>query len=575
MWPWSSTGRTKIADEVTALRETVSGQEETIAYLRENLAELELALDDVGWLRMGLDSSKEFSREGLRKINALARIFWLKNPLVKRAVLIQTQYVFGQGVNIEAKHDKIDEVVQAFLDDKKNQAELTSHQSYSTKEMELQIFANLFFVFFVNNSTGRVRVRSINPDEIEDIVYNPDDGKDPWYYKRTWTRKGLNASTGQWEIKTEHRYYPDWRYNPAGGHPAIIGGIKVEVDSPVYHVAVNKLSDMKFGVSEVYAAIDWAKAYKGFLEDWASIVKAYARFAWEVRAPGGSAQVQAIKDKFNTGVTSSSATETNPPPLVGASFISGKNGPQLAPVRTAGATTAAEDGRRLLLMVAAATGIYEHYFGDPSTGNLATAKSMERPMELMFRDRQQLWKDVLHDIIEFVIDQAVKAPSGKLNGLGRVDQDEDGEEVIVMNDDTDNEDEDLRGKPIDRHVDINFPDLLEKDIVARVDAIVKATTLAGGSPAGTIPDIKYVTRLLLVALGEENVDEILAKMFPEGWEAEWDEKYGKQPVPQFGDGQVPGEDGEGGADEPKRMFAEAVKQLREAVSRLAHDKATD
>ncbi len=544
-----------LSDDIKKLEESNSQSEESLEIFQERLAELELALEDQGWMRLGIDTEREFSREGLKKINQLARIYWLKNPLIKRAVVTQAQYVFGQGVSIQANHAMVNEVVQEFLEDKKNQTELTSHQARMIKETELQCFSNIFFVFFVNKITGRVRVRTINLDEIDDIICNPEDAKDPWYYKRIWTQKVFDFATGSYKDESKTVYYPDWRYNPQGGHPSTIGGHPVEKDTPIYHVKVNALSDMKFGVSEIYNALDWARAYKEFLENWATIVKAYSRFAWQLATKGGKKGVVSAKEKLQSSLGGGLGPDRNPPPLTASTFI-GNDGAKLEPIKTAGATTTAEDGRRLLLMVSAATGIYEHYFGDPSTGNLATSKSMERPMELMFRDRQQLWADIKYDILQFVIDQAVKAPRGKIQGTVIYDI-ITREETVILDNDSENEDETKRDKPIDRHVDVTFPDILEKDMDAKIKAIVSGATLDGKSPAGTL-NIKDVTRMILVALGEDDVNEILDKMFPpDEDEPEW---------PSMG------ENNEDNPPNPDKLMAEALRDLREAVSSIVKEE---
>jgi len=538
------TARKILADDIQKMQEAIQQRDDSLEFLQERLAELELALEDAGWMKLSSESNREFSREGLKKINQLARLYWIKNPLIKRAVLTQTQYVFGQGINIEAEDPDVNEVIQEFLDDPKNRAELTEHQARMIKETELQVFGNIFFVFFVNKSTGRVRVRTIPVDEISDIITDPEDAKTPLYYRRDWTERRFNTNTGQYEVRQRTAYYPDWKnLNPA----KTIAGKKVE-DAVVYHVAVNKLSDMKFGVSEIYAACDWARAYKEFLEDWATIVKAYSRFAWRLTAKGGKKGVASAKEKLQSTLGGGTGVETNPPPVTASTFI-GTEGTRLEPIKTAGATTKAEDGRRLLLMVSAATGIYEHYFGDPSTGNLATAKSMERPMELMFRDRQQLWASVFQEILQFVIEQSVRAPRGKLPG--QTLKNENGEEYVQLANDKDNEDPELRDKPINRRVNITFPDILEKDIEARVKAIVSAATLDGKAPAGTL-ELKHITKLLLLALGEENVDEIISRMFPDDQE---------------------GETGETEEEAFEQMMVDAVRELREAVKKLASKEA--
>src|SRR5205823_2490280 len=122
---------------------------------------------DTGWTKMSAEGHREFSRHGLQRLIDLARLSFLKNPLIRRAVEIQAFYVFALGLNISAKHETVNDLVQAFLDDPQNQVELTSPDARKLKEIELQVTGNLFFVFFTNVATGRVRMRTIPVEEIQ------------------------------------------------------------------------------------------------------------------------------------------------------------------------------------------------------------------------------------------------------------------------------------------------------------------------------------------------------------------------------------------------------------------------
>ena len=460
-------------------------------FLKERLAQLEFAFEDQGWERIGDQINKEFSRTGLAMINDAARLFWLKNPLIRRAVLTQANYVFGQGVNIASENEDVNEVIQDFLDDTKNKAELTSHQNRMVKEIELQLFANIFFVFFTDKLTGKVKVRTIPEQEIKLIITDPDDKKTPWYYKRVFNVSKFNPKSGNMgQSNSKTVYYKDWKLEK---DQIVFSNLEEAV---IYHVSVNKLSDMQFGVSEVYAALDWARVYKSFLEDWATITKSYAQFAWKMTSKNKTGMLRA-KAKLNTTLSSSN-TETNPPPATGGIF-QGTGETKMDPIKTAGATTKADDGDKLVHMVSAATGIFYHYLvGDPSTGNLATAKSMERPMELQFKNRQELWVDVYTNILNFVIDQSIIASGGKLTGARKKD---DPDNIVLTNG--------------ERELSITFPDILEKDTKAHIEAILKAATLDGKPLAGTI-ELKVVARMVLEALGESDIDEMLDKMFPDG-----------------------------------------------------------
>lgn len=524
---------------VAQLQEAVTQRDESLELLAERLAELELAMEDEGWLKLELEGGGEFSRDGLARIIRLARLSYLKNPLINRAVSVQEHYVFGQGVNVQAHRDPVNDVVQAFWDHRSNGTALTRQQSLMMKERELQTAGNVFLALFPNRISGAVKVRSIPVDEIQEVIKNPEDALEPWLYRRVWREKVVNQGNGLTEIRERKALYPDWTYRPRDRRPTI-GGLPVHWESPVYHVKVGGFESWAFGVPEVYSALDWAKAVKEDLEDYLTIRRALARFVWRLKTPGGARGVAAAKAKLGTTIGVSTA-ETNPPPAVGSTFI-GADGVDMEPIKTAGSVPSLTEGRRVGLMVSAGTGIPETMlFGDADVGNLATAKTLDRPTELQMLNRQQLWRDVFTDILNFVVDWAVRGTRGALNGKVVVDAYE--EEAIVLAPDAENEDPELRGEPMDRGVDIDFPAILERDVKERVGAIVTAATLDGKTKAGTMDD-RTLVKLLLTALGEDDVDEMVAAIVPD-------------------DGDVTPD-----AQETQETFAEAARELRDAIKGL-------
>ncbi|RJP53616.1 MAG: hypothetical protein C4583_04320 [Anaerolineaceae bacterium] len=493
-----------VKETIESLREEARQAEFNEEVLTERMAELELALEDANWMRLMFESEHEFTRDGIRKITDLARMMYIKNPLINRAVLVMSLYVWAQGVSVKYKNRDLNKVLQDFWDDEKNRTELTSHQAQMLKQVDYEVESNIFFVFFTRPSDGRVRVRTLPFDEVAEIVSDPEDSKTSWYYLRRWSEKKLNKATGRTSTKQRKAYYPDWKYTPKV-KPAKIGDTEVMWNYPVYHVKTGGMSAWKFGVSQVYCAIDWARAYKEFLEDVASLMRAYSRFAWK-RITKGKKAIAAEKAKLATTLASggSSESETNPPPVTGAMAFLGE-GTDLQPMQLRGAAISAEDGRRFLLMVAAGVGLPETYFGDVSVGTFATAKTMDRPTELAMKERQTFWTDVFRSIFNFVLLQAMKANDSPIKKLGRIEKTPDGDEIeetIVWN------------SGVNTMLDIDFPPILEKDIQAAVQAVVTALTLNGQQL--TLLDEQTATRLILRAMAEDDVDEIMAELFPDG-----------------------------------------------------------
>lgn len=478
-------------------------------FLQESLAQLELQLDEIGWERLSMEADWEFTRDGLDRIIALSRLNALKNPLIKRGVTLKAQYVFGQGIEIQAADPDVNElVIQPFLDDKGNRTELFGHRARMAKDRTLTVDGQVAFVLFPNQVTGHVQVRSIDVAEIRDIIVNPDDRQKPWLYLRRWTERDWQVDDyGRQMSRTVQReaWYPDWQYRP-DVTPASVDGVMIRWESPIYHAKIGGLEGMRFGLPETYAALDWAKAYKLFLEDWATIVRSLSRFAWKQTVKKNPSAAAA---RMGTTVSGSAPVDQNPGPATGSVFV-GREGVDLKPMPKTDATVDADDGLWLAKMVAAALGLpITFLLGDPDMGNLATAKTLDRPTELGMMDRQATWAEIIDDLCQFAVDWAVRAPGGPLAGT---ETRRFGEIEIELPDSTDAEGNVLTGAQR-RTIDVAFPPILEVDTKETIEAIIAAADT-------DLPSPRLVLRLLLLALGVNEVDEHLDNFDEDEWKAE-------------------------------------------------------
>jgi hypothetical protein len=110
--------------------EVATGEWDTVLHrLEDSYAQLQLAAEDQGWAKINADLVNEFSRDGLRRIAINGRLMAIANPLVERALGICHAYVWGQGVQISAHDEAVNEVVQAFLDREDTKAAFTGAQA--------------------------------------------------------------------------------------------------------------------------------------------------------------------------------------------------------------------------------------------------------------------------------------------------------------------------------------------------------------------------------------------------------------------------------------------------------------
>lgn len=546
----SAVGLPEMRNQV-ALAEKAAGVAENNAELfAESIAELERQLVDPGWIRLQAELEQEFSLDGLRQLRAICRLYSIKNPLIKRGLALRNSYVWGQGVQIAARSDgkkegeqDVNTVVQAFLDDDANARAFTGPAAREVLERSgLGTDGEFFVGLFTRPTTGWVQARVMTADDIIDTITNPEDRSEPWFYRRAWIqisydREGRRTDTPMEAIHPDINYQPGVRRNYVGNTP-------ISWDCPVLHVRVNELLGWQRGVPDVYAAIDWAKAYKIFLEDWAKLMRSLSRYAWKVTAQGSASA--AVKTAVATAPAKSPVTGQSQ--SAGATaVISPEAG--LEAISKSGAQIDADSGRPLAAMVAAAIGVpITMLLTDPGvTGARATAETLDGPTEKGMSQRRELWAGVYRRILRYVITESVRAPRGALQGTITADP-ISGREVVTLFGET------------DPTIDITWPALEDIDPAVFVKAIVDA------SSTGTVPP-EQIARLLLMALGVRDVDAIMAQLVDDDGNFLWPEPppvgAGHQAVDALAAGQDPAAvdggpmAGDPGADTPPDDDGEA------------------
>jgi hypothetical protein len=498
-----------LTERLTEVTGALSREQDNTEYLTESLSQLELAMEDIGWHRLLAAHDREFTREGLRQISAVCRLFSVANPLCRRALTLKQVYVFGSGVEITARanglrqrqgEQDVNAVIQAFLTDPGNRRTFSGVDSQTRLERGLGTDGNVFLSLWTRPTTGRVQVRVLPWDEISDVITNPDDASEPWYYRRRWVETKFDPIIGDQPGEERTALYPALDYRPKS-RPTKLGGIEVRWDAPVRHVKVNDLDGWRFGVGDAYAAIDWARAYKEFLEDWARLVKALSRFAWRTTA-AGSKQAAAIRTKLAAAPLRNPATGQLD--NVGATAVISPD-QTLEAIPKTGATIDSESGKPLAAMVAAAFGVpVTMLLCDPGhSGARAVAKTLDQPTELEMKARRSLWTEVIRDLCAYVVRESVRAPKGILKGK------------IVRDEDADREYVDLAGDT-EQTIDVAWSDLKDLDPGIVVASIVAAASTMTMPPEETL-------RLLLIALGVQHSDELVDAMLDEDGKFIWPE----------------------------------------------------
>lgn len=548
--------------------------------------DIALALQNVEWRREVNLSWLEFSRWGIQQIIMVARLYYIKNPIIRRLIDVAACYVFGRGVEVSSPDADANDVLKAFFD--RNQKTLGQ---IALAQLERSKFTdgNIFFVMFSDPvDKGLVDIRTIDSTEIIDIIRNPQDADTPWFYRRSWTEQDFNLATGAVTATQKDAWYPALGYDPSPDDepgtvpqkPAKIGAYDVVWDSPVHHRKCGHVGKWNFGCPIIFPALDWAREARRYLEACASVMAALNQIAIKITSKGGQQAIAGIKQQLGTTVSvSSQLYDVNPPAVSGATFAAGP-GTQYDAMKTAGAAQDPDRVRQYKLMCAMVVGVPETFMGDVSVGTLATATTLDRPTELVFLERQEAWREDLVIIAKYVLSVSARASNGKLRealqrrsitdikGLefrevARIQQ-KNGDWVYV--------EEKFAapriGKPPAIEVKCTFPSIREGDIPQLISACVAAMTLGNSQGAVVGIDEKAGIEKLYEYIGIENGDELAEEQYPE---SEYDPDRTKEPPPAPAP-VVPG--GLSFATPPKAPAAPAAPpkakspNVKEAIARL-------
>lgn len=415
--------------------------------------EKDLALEDAGWINLSGGGGWVIP-DATRQTNLQrSRIAYMKDPLARQAIRIWTDYTFGSGITYKAKEDKTGEVLEGFWGANENKA-LLSPRGQRKLSDKLLVDGELFLALFLGPEKSIVR--SIDPLEITEIITNPEDIEDVRYYRRSW----LMNNTPKVSIYRSFTNKKD-----EGVEDALGKEVKKNEDAFVVHLTYNTISQR--GNPLLLPALDWIDYYRRFLASRIAIMLALAKFAWRAKVKGGQAAVDRIK-----------ATLHGQSPAAASTLLENE-AVDTTPIKTeTGASGAYQDGKMIKHQIFAAVGIPEQYFGDISTGNLATAKTVELPMVKQFQSYQATFRGLFQEIDEAVLEH------------NKISED-------------------------NWYVDRDFPPIAEDEAAQIAQALGQILTAI--PELGAADEVKQVA---LMALGIDDTDEVLKGLEGEGEKAQ-------------------------------------------------------
>lgn len=374
---------------------------------------------------------QEVKPQERRKMAAQARMVWIQDPVAGANIDLSCQFIFGRGVpKPKASDTKVQEVIDEAWADPDNKAALTTFAAQTALCTDLVLQSNLFMLFFEGDD-GKVKLGILNHDLVEDAVRDSQNRLRVLYYvarRRDYEwdyqndRVSIRAAANMENtVKSRVLYYQALAATGDDG--------KLETDDEtcppdklgeglVYHIAINRGTEQVFGIPAMRRIVKWMAALNDFMAARVDMTQAAAAFIMRRTVKGSPQQVAAIAAKQLSRTSSLAASsldkddsQVTPGPRP-ASILNESQGVTTEPFSVSTQSAQAQQDASMIRAQVSAATWPQHYLGDASQANLATAQALELPVVKKVEAFQELFEGLFRTFTDRVIQKAVD--SGKL-----------------------------------------------------------------------------------------------------------------------------------------------------------------
>lgn len=295
---------------------------------------------------------------------------WRENPLARRQIELNTEYVIGGGLKATSAHKKTNEFLEKFWEHELNDMVIRTMEW--SDELER---AGELFITVATDAAGMSYVRSIPATDIGKIKTAPNDPEQPL---RFYERDDFDETGRTWKA---YRSTADRR--DANG----------KFETVMIHCAINRPSGAVHGESAIAPNLKWLTRYAGWLEDRARLNKFRQAFMYIVR--GNYADETARKTR---------EVEINRnPPTPGSVLVQGTNEAWGILHPNLDSFEASEDGLALKKMISVGAGVPMYFFAEPESSTKSTAESAGGPTFRRFQQRQIAFIHFVRKVLKCVL----------------------------------------------------------------------------------------------------------------------------------------------------------------------------
>lgn len=343
--------------------------------------------EDQGWLNLASRGMRDLAPQQQDKMIMLS--FWLfRNvSMAKRIIGMLTDYVWGDGLSLNSKNEKLKGVLKEHWIDPRNNWPLRGPQ----RIRDLFIYGEWLHRPQVDTTSGKVWIDIIQPDKIARVIPSITSHED-------LLQVILKA------VMLPGEKQPTVDYPVDIIHPVYNGQGEVsDFEGDVFYFGINRTTDTPRGVGELFPLIDYIDLYDDVLFNRAERIATSSSMWWDLEMEGMTRDqiVNYLKD------------EVMLPPKPGSVWAHNEKSKLVQMTPTLGADDHERDVAVLRSHIIATAGFTGTMFDAPGDAGRAVGAEMSEGVYKAMKTLQEQVNQIIRVELDYVVHCALKA--GKLS----------------------------------------------------------------------------------------------------------------------------------------------------------------
>lgn len=342
--------------------------------------------ENLGWspLTVGGKDIPTFQQD---RMFAIAVHLYRRNPIAHRIVDVMKAFVIGEGIVVKAKDPDVDLILQRFWKDRRN----NWRKYLRERVVSLSLYGEALYPAYVNQVNGAVQLGASPPGIIHMLRPNV---RNMFEVEEIVIKEGQDAKGEPTPLQNFQAIKVDTQITRHNGdsNPNFL-----KYWGDMFFFGINKPMEGLRGTSDLYAIADWIDIYDQFLFHRAEKQAYMSTFLWDIEITG--ATPKEIDQRMAQFLLQEKKQRS------GRFYVHNEKEQRKAISPELEAEDASHAAQMFMNQIFGGTGLSSQAFGDVQGGRIAGGDVNEWVFKTL-ADRQYIWRDILLEIFDFVLDQA-------------------------------------------------------------------------------------------------------------------------------------------------------------------------